>query len=154
MITMSGTEPYHLHASLGYQLSLAARIQERRLEEHLKSLGLTRTTWCVLLAIGNEGLGQPSDIARFIGIDRTAASRALRQMQERGLIDRVAGKNDRRTRTVVLTELGAELLVKGTPMAEENNSVIEAHLGDDDREELVRLLKITHSRDNTSLSRI
>ena len=151
---MSGTAPYHLHASLGYQLSLAARIQERQLEERLKSLGLTRTTWCVLLAIGNEGLGQPSDIARFIGIDRTAASRALRQMQDRGLINRVAGEGDGRTRTVVLTDLGADLLGKGTPMAESNNSAMEAHLGKDGREDLIRLLRITHAGEDTSLSRI
>ncbi len=154
MITMSGTAPYHLHASLGYQLSLAARIQERRLEERLKSLGLTRTIWCVLLAIGNEGLGQPSDIARFVGIDRTAASRALRQMQDRGLIDRVPGQGDGRTRTVVLTELGTDLLVKGTPMAKDNNAVMESHLGERGRENLIRLLQITHAGDDTALSRI
>ncbi len=151
---MSGTAPYHLHASLGYQLSLAARIQERRLEEHLKSLGLTRTTWCVLLAIGNEGLAQPSDIAHFIGIDRTAASRALRQMQDRGLIDRVAGQGDGRTRTVVLTELGTDQLAKGIPMAEDNNAVMEAQLGERGREDLIRLLRITHAGDDITLSRI
>ena len=77
---------YRLHNSLGYRLSRVARIQERRLDLGLRRIGLTRTTWCVLLAVGNEGLSQPSDIAEFIGIDRTATSRALRQMEADDLI--------------------------------------------------------------------
>ena len=64
---------YNLHASLGYQLTLVARLQARRFEDSLRPLGLTRITWCVLLAIGNEGLSQPSDIAAFVGIDRSEA---------------------------------------------------------------------------------
>ena len=45
---------YRLQQSLGYQLSVASRLQERRLDDGLKELGLTRITWCVLLAVGNE----------------------------------------------------------------------------------------------------
>ena len=92
---------YRLNDSLGYRLSRVARIQERS----LRMLGLTRTTWCVLLAVGNEGLSQPSDIAEFIGIDRTATSRALRQMEAGGLIVRAAGDRDGRTRRVRLTAI-------------------------------------------------
>ncbi|MEM1302763.1 MAG: MarR family transcriptional regulator, partial [Pseudomonadota bacterium] len=79
---------YRLHDSLGYNLSLAARLQERRLDDGLRSLALTRTNWCILLAVGVEGLSGPSDIAAFVGIDRTATSRALRQMEQAGLIER------------------------------------------------------------------
>ena len=88
---------YRLHASLGYNLSLAARLQERRLDDALKTLGLSRTTWCVLLAVGVEALTQPSEIATFIGIDRTATSRALRMMEADGLLTRESGRADKRT---------------------------------------------------------
>jgi MarR family transcriptional regulator for hemolysin len=112
-----------LHTSLGYQLSLASRLQERRMDEGLRGIGLTRTTWCVLLAVGNEALTQPSEIAAFVGIDRTATSRALRQMEEAGLIDRSVGcqedgVGDKRTRTVALTDLGRQRLAEGTSLAE------------------------------------
>ena len=62
---MDTTKRYRLHHSLGYHLSIASRLQERRLDEKLKPVGLTRSTWCILLAIGNENLSQPSDIADF-----------------------------------------------------------------------------------------
>ena len=127
---------YRLHDSLGFRLSRAARIQERRLDAGLKTLGLTRVTWCVLLAVGNEGLAQPSEIAEFVGIDRTATSRALRQMEARGLISRAAGPGDGRTRSVVLTGPGKAALATGTPLAEANNAAMAERLDPDDVERL------------------
>lgn len=144
-------EPYRLHASLGYRLSLAARLQERRLEAGLKRLGLTRTTWCALLAVGNEGLSQPSDIAEFIGIDRTATSRALRQMEADGLIDRADGTADRRTRTVSLTGKGQTLLAEGTPYAEANNAAMAVKLDPDEEAALHKLLSQLIEGEDTAL---
>lgn len=131
---------YRLHASLGYHLSRAARVQERRLDDGLRTLGLTRTTWCILLAVGNEGLAQPSEIAEFVGVDRTATSRALRGMEEAGLIFRRSGDGDGRTTEVTLTQLGRDHLDRGTPMAVRNNAVMDARLAPGEAEELKRLL--------------
>jgi MarR family transcriptional regulator, transcriptional regulator for hemolysin len=131
---------YRLHASLGYHLTRAARVQERRLEDGLRGLGLTRTTWCILLGLGNEGLTQPSEIAQFVGIDRTATSRALRGMEADGLISRAAGDGDGRTTEVRLTDLGRARLALGTPMAEANNAVMHARLTPAEVEDLKRLL--------------
>ncbi len=145
---------YRLHASLGYHLSLAARLQERRLDDALKALGLTRITWCVLLAVGNEGLHQPSDIAAFVGIDRTATSRALRQMEAAGMIARGTGTGDGRTRSVALTDMGCDLLAKGTPMAERNNAIMEERLGTPDRDRLVTLLTRLTAGEDTPLTEL
>lgn len=134
-------EPYRLHESLGYHLSLSARIQESRLEEGLRRLGLTRTTWCILLAAGNEGLRQPSEIAAFIGIDRTATSRALRTMEQDGLIRRTGGGADGRKRSVTLTDLGFRRLTEGAPIAQHNNAVMSDRLSDAELQNLKSLLK-------------
>lgn len=145
---------YRLHRSVGYQLSLATRSQERRLEEKLKVLGLTRITWCVLLAVGNESLVHPSEIAEFVGIDRTAISRALRQMESAGMIERKSGSDDRRMTAVKLTDLGCELLKSGTPLAVASNAVIEANLSVDDVAELRRILTKLRNIDSQPLNRI
>ncbi|MDX5411795.1 MAG: winged helix DNA-binding protein [Rhodobacterales bacterium] len=137
---MDSTEPYRLHASLGYHLSVAARQQERRLDEALKTLGLTRTTWCILLAVGNEGLSQPSDIAGFVGIDRTATSRALRQMEAEGLLARSSGTADRRTRRVALTDRGRAAIAEATPFARANAAIMAEQLDRGEHETLIRLL--------------
>ncbi len=137
---MNDQTPYRLHHSLGYHLSIAARIQERRLDEQLKTLGLTRTTWCILLAVGNENLSQPSDIADFVGIDRTATSRALRQMENAGLLARSSGTEDKRTRRVVLTAAGQNAIALATPMARDNANQMSALLSPGDEEQLIALL--------------
>ncbi|WP_375173394.1 MarR family winged helix-turn-helix transcriptional regulator [Pseudooceanicola sp.] len=134
--------PYRLHESLGYHLSLAARLQERRLDEMLRTVGLNRTTWCILLAVANEGLVQPSDIAGFVGIDRTATSRALRGMEAAGLLARQSGKEDKRTRRIVLTEKGRQAVIKASPFARENGRLLVALLEDGEVEELKRMLRV------------
>ncbi|MEM6826015.1 MAG: MarR family transcriptional regulator [Pseudomonadota bacterium] len=131
---------YRLHDSLGYRISLAARIQERRLDQGLKEIGLTRLTWCILLAVGNEDLNQPSDIAGYLRVDRSAISRALGQMETQDLIARDPGEADGRTRAVRLTELGRERLVQGSPIAVENNAIMAKQLGASDVDELKGLL--------------
>lgn len=131
---------YRLHESLGYRLSVAARLQERRLDEGLRGLGLTRITWCVLLAVGNEGLTRPSEIAEFVGIDRTATSRALRQMEAAGLLERTAGSGDRRTTRVALNPAGEAALEAGTPLALANNARMAAKLSPSEARTLHDLL--------------
>ncbi|NNE89386.1 MAG: MarR family transcriptional regulator [Silicimonas sp.] len=143
---------YRLHASLGYNLSLAARLQERRLDDALKTLGLTRITWCVLLGVGNEGLEQPSEIANFVGIDRTAASRALRGMEEDGLIVRTGGDGDKRTRRVQLTAFGQSCIDKGTPFAVANNEAMRAKLTAREHQVLSELLGKLNEGENAELS--
>lgn len=139
-LAMPDRPPYRLHASVMYQLTLTSRQQERRLDEGLRALGLTRITWCILLAVENEGRSQPSDIAEFIGIDRTACSRALRQMEAQGWIARRNGIPDRRTTHVELTETGRALLCGATPVAEENSRHFLAKLAPGEADTLARLL--------------
>lgn len=131
---------YRLHDSLGFRMSRAARIQERRLDQGLKRLGLTRITWCVLLAVGNEDLRQPSGIAAFVGVDRSAISRSLRQMEAAGLIGRTAGQDDGRKRAVILTSKGEGCLRRGTPLAIANNAAMLERLGKADVEQMKALL--------------
>ncbi|MAQ84908.1 MAG: transcriptional regulator [Maritimibacter sp.] len=131
---------YRLRDSLGYRLTIASRVQQRRLEEKLRPLGLSRLDWVILVAVGYEDLRQPSDIADHVGVDRTAVSRALRRMEEAGLIDRNDGKGDGRTRHVALTETGQRTLADATPLAQANAELIADRLSEGERELLARLL--------------
>lgn len=139
---------YDLHRSPGYLLTLAARQVERRFEEGLATLGLTRLGWTVLLAAGAWGHDSPSEIARFIGVDRTAVSRALRGLEKAGLVQRGpasppgAGDEapDRRRRRVALTALGEARVSAANELAEKSRARIMARLGAAETEALVHLL--------------
>ncbi|MBY6089101.1 MarR family winged helix-turn-helix transcriptional regulator [Pseudooceanicola sp. 502str34] len=147
-MTTDSPPPYRLHDSLGYRLSMASRIQERRFDDMLRTIGLTRLTWCLLLGVANEGLTQPSDLADFVGIDRTATSRALRQLEGKGLLARDTGEADRRTRQVRLTDEGRAAVVQGTPFARQNAEVMSECLTEEEEAELKRLLeRLTRAED-------
>ncbi|MCP5038485.1 MAG: MarR family transcriptional regulator [Rhodobacteraceae bacterium] len=143
--------PYDLHTALGYLLTLTARHGERRFEPALKSLNLTRITWCILIATGSERLRNPSDIASFIGIDRTATSRALRQMEAQGLITRQSGQKDGRRTEVALTTAGRQKLAKADPLARSARSETEARLTPGELTELTRLLEKLREGDDAPL---
>jgi MarR family transcriptional regulator for hemolysin len=151
---MSVPTTYRLHEALGYRLTVAARRVERRFETALKTLGLTRITWCVLLAVGEEGHRHPSEIADFIGIDRTAASRALRGMEAEGLITRDDGRVDRRNTRVSLTDKGRERLARALPLAVASRNATEARLAPGDREALLTLLDKLGADDAEPLKRL
>jgi len=142
---------YDLHAALGYQLTLAARHVERRFERDLLGLGLTRTSWCVVLAVGGHGLTHPSDIANYVGVDRTAVSRALRNLQRDGLITRAQGKADGRTRNVCLTAQGKDRLGAANALALAARAQTESTLSSAEREVLKRILRKLHTVDEVPL---
>ncbi|MFY0690667.1 MAG: MarR family transcriptional regulator [Paracoccaceae bacterium] len=143
---------YNLHRSLGYQATLTSRVFERRLEDGLRALGLTRLGWCILLAIGEEGLHSPSDIADFIGTDRTATSRALRQLEADGLIARRTHARDRRRTDVSLTDAGKDRLMRAISVAAENNEHFKSKLSEQDTAALMDLLERLRSGERTRLT--
>lgn len=136
---------FGLHDSMSHHITRTARLVERRVEGGLRAFGLTRIGWCILLAVEEEGLKNPSEIAQFAGIDRTATSRALRQLESDGLIGRQMGLTDRRTTEVTLTEEGRQRLADARPLCRENMDHFNAKLTVAEARELRRLLSVLAS---------
>lgn len=149
---MDGTHPrYSLHDSIGYHTTLAARLVERRVEDGLRRFGLTRVGWCILLAVAEEGLKNPSDIAAFVGIDRTATSRALRALEGQGLVSRTIGRTDRRMTEVSMTDEGRARMVRALPVCVENMAHFNAKLSADEQADLKGLLKKLYSGEREAI---
>lgn len=133
---------FGLHDSIGHHVSRSARIVERRVEEGLRRCGMTRIGWCVLLAVEEEGRRNPSDIAEFVGIDRTATSRTLRQLEADGLIRREMGREDRRTTEVSVTDKGKDCVRRTLPLCRDAMDHFHGKLSQDELKELKRLLSL------------
>lgn len=133
---------FRLQDSVGHLISRSARKVERRVDDGLRSHGLTRVGWCILLAVEQEGKRNPSDIADFVGIDRTATSRALRQLENNGLIQRSMGRDDRRMTEVSVTTQGRAHLNASLPLCREALAQSHARMTDAELCELKRLLTL------------
>jgi len=130
-----------LHDSLSFHTTVAARMMERRVEDGLRDHGITRTGWCVLVSIFEEGLARPSEIAEFVGIDRTGTSRTLRHLEDAGLITRQIAQGDRRNTDIRITEAGKRKIAEAGPTCQENMDHFADKLSATERDDLMRLLK-------------
>jgi DNA-binding MarR family transcriptional regulator len=156
------SQTYALHASLGYQMSLTARLHERKFENRIKPLGLTRLTWCILLAVEGQGYQSPSEIALFVGIDRTATSRALRKMTADGLVIRASAleetpsdaRTDGRRARISATADGRQRLAQATEIARQNALHFDTKLTSEERDTLQALLQKLQSGEDTPLAHI
>lgn len=134
---------FHLDDTLGDRLTFAARQEQRRREATLRPLGLSRLDWVILVAVGHAGLRHPSGIADHAGVDRAAISRALRRMESAGQITRDAGngRRDGRTRSVVLTDTGKDVLARAAMLMQAADAATLGRLSPGEQELLDRLLR-------------
>jgi len=134
------TMTYNLHDRLGYKLTLAAQVNNQLLVNLLSQLNLTRQMWCVLVAVGEQQLSQPSDIADYIGIQRAAVSRTLKDMHNKGLLQRISDPKNGKQILVSLTDTGQTLLAQSLLLSEQSTQRLNTKLNDSERQELDRLL--------------
>jgi DNA-binding MarR family transcriptional regulator len=131
---------YNLHQRLGYKLTLAAQVNNQILVNLLSELNLTRQTWCILVAVGEQDIHQPSAIADYIGIQRAAVSRTLKDMHNKQLVERINDPDNAKRTLVNLTPKGQDLLASSLPMTEHSTARMDEKLSHRERQELDRLL--------------
>ena len=131
---------YNLHERLGYKLTLAAQVNNQILVNLLAQLGLTRQTWCVLVAVGEQGINLPSEIADYIGIQRAAVSRTLKDMHNKGFLRRDNDPDNGKLTLVTLTELGQDLLAQSLLLCEQSSQRMDEKLTANERQQLDQLL--------------
>ncbi len=97
--------------TLGLELSRTARLWRAKLDERFRPLGLTQASWVVLFHLGRgcDGLTQ-KDLAAEVGVEAPTLVRTLDLIEERNLIARRPAANDRRAKTVHLTDEGRKTL--------------------------------------------
>lgn len=134
------TTPFNLHDRLGYKLTLAAQVNNQIFVSLLEDINLTRQMWCVLIAVGEQNIHQPSDIADYIGIQRAAVSRTLKDMQKKGMLVRHNDPDNGKRTLVELTALGHDLLAKSLQTTQVSSQRLEEKLTTNERQELDRLL--------------
>ena len=69
-------------------------------------------------------------VADLLAMDRTTLTAALKPLERRGLVRIATDRNDRRSRTIILTAKGRELVARAVPIWESTHAEIEGQLGD------------------------
>ena len=115
-------------------------------DRYLRPLGIRSTQYGMLRCV--DGLPDPfiSDIGRFLGMDQTTVTRNVEKLEKSGLVLTSPHPDDPRKKKVELSAAGKATLAQAHPLWEEAQRHIVSQMGDDDFNDLLRLLgKLTQA---------
>src|ERR1700749_4561518 len=103
----------------------AARALARRFDEALRPFELTNGQFSLLMSLNRPEPPPMGPVANLLAMDRTTLTAALKPLERRGLVSIVHDRNDRRSRVLILTAKGRELVARAVPVWEKVHSEIE-----------------------------
>ena len=132
-----------LDALVGHAGYAVRRFQIWIFQDFIKTLAevdIRPTQYSVLTVIAaNPGLSQMA-VAKRLGIERARLVHLLDGLEQRRLVKRIKSKADRRSHALHLTTQGETALAKFKRLAAEHERHVEARIGKENRERLLRIL--------------
>jgi len=110
------------------RLRRATRALTQLYDDVMAPSGLRVTQFSLLRTLSAQGSARMSDLARTLLLDRTALSRTLDPLAERGLVVITPGR-DARTREVALTPAGAKAVREATAYWRRAQAQVVARVG-------------------------
>lgn len=100
-----------LYQRPGFLLRRAHQIASARFMEETAALSVTTTQFGMLTVLAVREPIDQIGIAKLLKLDRSTTGLVVRNLEERGLIERVTDPDDRRRRVLRLTDAGRQVLV-------------------------------------------
>ncbi len=108
--------------SIGYQVRKTHRMTENFLQDQLAPHDIPVGMWYFLRTLwAEEGLTQ-RELSRRVGATEPTTLEQLRNMEERGLVERRRDEEDRRKTCVFLTRMGRDLKKRLLPFVDDLNA--------------------------------
>ena len=103
----------------------AARALARRFDDALRPYGLTNGQFSLLMSLNRPEPPPMGPVASLLAMDRTTLTAALKPLERRGLVRVSPDPSDRRSRILILTEQGRELLAGALPVWKSTHEALE-----------------------------
>jgi len=108
----------------------AARSLARRFDEALRPFGLTNGQFSLLMSLNRPQPPPMGPVAALLGMDRTTLTAALKPLARRGLVKISPDPSDRRSRVLILTAKGRNLLAPAMPVWQSTHEDVERLIPD------------------------
>ena len=127
--------------TLAFLLHDVARLLKKRLEQHSRGSGLTRSQWQILAYLAqNEGIHQKG-LAELLEIEPITLGRIVDKLETLGLIERHPHPTDRRTRLLHLAEAARPKLEQIRELGEVTHKEALAGVSQGDGQRLLQTLE-------------
>lgn len=103
----------------------AARALARRFDDALRPYGLTNGQFSLLMSLNRPEPPPMGPVAQLLAMDRTTLTAALKPLERRGLVRISPDPSDRRSRILILTDEGRELLASALPVWKSTHEALE-----------------------------
>jgi DNA-binding MarR family transcriptional regulator len=103
----------------------AARALARRFDEELRPFELTNGQFSLLMSLNRPQPPSMGPVAQLLAMDRTTLTAALKPLQRRGLVKISPDPSDKRSRILILTTKGRNLLSRAVPVWQATHDEIE-----------------------------
>lgn len=128
--------------NFGNVLGQASRQWRRALDLRLRPFGLTDATWLPLLQLSRaDAPMRQKDLAEALFLDSSSVVRLLDALQASGFIERREHPEDRRVKTIILTDAAHEVLTKVNQVASEVRYQVLSGLTDEELEVASRVMR-------------
>jgi DNA-binding MarR family transcriptional regulator len=134
-------DPSPLDAHVGFWLRFVSNHVSHAFGQKVEAHGVTVAEWVVLRQLLTSGAVAPSALAEALGLTRGAVSKLIDRLLAKKLVSRTAGTGDKRFQTAALTAAGRKLIPTLAALADANDTEFFGHLHDEQRTELVKLMK-------------
>lgn len=94
----------HLDTDLGFLIHDVARFMRRKYDQEVRSTGLTRAQWWVLVELLRANGQTQSELAENMELDKATLSSLIDKLEASGLVERRADPRDRRIKRVFRTQ--------------------------------------------------
>src|SRR5579859_4122240 len=112
-------------ACLCLHVQRAARALARRFDEALRPYDLTNGQFSLLMSLNRPEPPPMGPVASLLAMDRTTLTAALKPLERRSLVKVAKDPSDRRSRILILTEKGRDLLASALPVWKSTHDEIE-----------------------------
>lgn len=99
-------------------------------DKHLQEINLTVNQYSLLVNINQLEICSVSDLAIYVGLERTTLVRTLKPLFDKKLIEDIS-ETTQRNRQIKITQIGKEILEKGKPLWKQAQKEIEDKIGKD-----------------------
>lgn len=138
---MAKSKVSNLEDHVGYWLRYVSNQVSQAFGRKVEARGVTVAEWVMLRVLYDEKELAPSVLADRMGMTRGAITKLADRLVAKALMIRTAGKGDRRTQELAITEAGRALVPQLSALADRNDAEFFGHLSEADRAATMQIMQ-------------
>ncbi|MBY9067007.1 MarR family winged helix-turn-helix transcriptional regulator [Hyphomonas sp. WL0036] len=113
---------------LCFSVHKAARALARRFDAALAPLGISHGQYSLMMSLNRPDPPRLGEAAAFLVMDRTTLTANLKPLERMGYVETVPDKDDKRSRRLLLTDAGRQVLAAAVPIWRATHDEVDGFL--------------------------